>query len=355
MASYAHTFTSGDTLTPTKLNNARTVSNIVNADIDSAAAIVGTKVAPAFGAQDITVSGGNRSITNTTNHALSFGTNNATRVTIPAAGGMNVSGSVSAATEAFGGFTMTSNATTGNAEFLSNRSRGTSASPTIVQNNDLLMLIAARGYDGSAYTNAAFISAFVNGTPSAGDMPGMLTFSTTPDGSNTPSERMRIDAIGNVGIGTAIPTFRLVAAGGAQDGVWLGASSTVSQVGLGDYSSGSTASFQIRYDRSSGITTISNGNRDAPTERMRFAANGNIGIAAASPSHLLDVAGDINTSEQYLVDGTQVVSNRGTGWEAATGTATRTTFATSTVNTAQLAQRVKALIDDLTTHGLIGA
>lgn len=34
-------------------------------------------------------------------------------------------------------------------------------------------------------------------------------------------------------------------------------------------------------------------------------------------------------------------------WAAATGTATRTTFATSTVTLAQLAERVKALQDDL--------
>jgi hypothetical protein len=39
MASYAYTFSSGDTVTPTKLNNARTVSEIVNADIGAAAAI----------------------------------------------------------------------------------------------------------------------------------------------------------------------------------------------------------------------------------------------------------------------------------------------------------------------------
>jgi hypothetical protein len=45
MASYAHTFTSGDTVTPTKLNNARTVSDIVNADIKSDAAIAGSKLA----------------------------------------------------------------------------------------------------------------------------------------------------------------------------------------------------------------------------------------------------------------------------------------------------------------------
>ena len=50
-----------------------------------------------------------------------------------------------------------------------------------------------------------------------------------------------------------------------------------------------------------------------------------------------------------------VVGSRKTGWAAATGTSTRTTFATSTVTTAQLAERVKALIDDLISHGLIGA
>jgi hypothetical protein len=45
MATYGYTFTSGDTLTPTKLNNARSVSDIANADIASAAAIDKTKIA----------------------------------------------------------------------------------------------------------------------------------------------------------------------------------------------------------------------------------------------------------------------------------------------------------------------
>lgn len=68
----------------------------------------------------------------------------------------------------------------------------------------------------------------------------------------------------------------------------------------------------------------------------------------------LDHTGVFDVIGAYEVDGTQVVTNRVTGWAAATGTATRTTFATSTVTTAQLAERVKALIDDLITHGLIG-
>jgi hypothetical protein len=57
-----------------------------------------------------------------------------------------------------------------------------------------------------------------------------------------------------------------------------------------------------------------------------------------------------------LVNGaTQVLGSRRTGWGAPTGTATRTSFATNTVTLEQLAQRVKALVDDLTLHGLIGA
>lgn len=55
------------------------------------------------------------------------------------------------------------------------------------------------------------------------------------------------------------------------------------------------------------------------------------------------------------VNGVKVVGTRRTGWAAASGTATRTAFATSSVTLPQLAEHVKALIDDLINHGLIGA
>ena len=42
------------------------------------------------------------------------------------------------------------------------------------------------------------------------------------------------------------------------------------------------------------------------------------------------------------------------GWSAATGTASRATFDTTTATTAVLAQHMKALQDDLTTRGVIG-
>jgi hypothetical protein len=70
--------------------------------------------------------------------------------------------------------------------------------------------------------------------------------------------------------------------------------------------------------------------------------------------------GDFNITNNFFrgalsLNATQVVSTRRTGWTAPTGTPTRTTFTTSTVTLPGLAERVKALIDDLIAHGLIGA
>jgi|ERR1051325_2254952 hypothetical protein len=61
-----------------------------------------------------------------------------------------------------------------------------------------------------------------------------------------------------------------------------------------------------------------------------------------------------DAATEYRVAGTRVVSSRQTGWAAATGTAARSTFDTATVTLPQLAEHVKALIDDFITHGAIG-
>ena len=73
-------------------------------------------------------------------------------------------------------------------------------STSIVQNGDPLGGIYYQGYDGSAHKIGANILAYVDGTPGANDMPGRLSFSTTPDGSTTPVERMRIYSSGNIGL-----------------------------------------------------------------------------------------------------------------------------------------------------------
>jgi hypothetical protein len=64
-------------------------------------------------------------------------------------------------------------------------------------------------WDGSNWSNTAFIESEVDGTPGANDMPGRLVFATTADGVATPTERMRITSAGLVGIGTTSPTTLL--------------------------------------------------------------------------------------------------------------------------------------------------
>lgn len=69
----------------------------------------------------------------------------------------------------------------------------------IVEDGDLLGLITWYGDDGTDYgSQAAQIGAEVDGTPGTGDMPGRLVFSTTPDGAEVVTERMRIDSAGDV-------------------------------------------------------------------------------------------------------------------------------------------------------------
>jgi hypothetical protein len=88
---------------------------------------------------------------------------------------------------------------------------GTNAAVAI---NNALMELVAYGHDGTAFIPAASIQANVDGTPGTNDMPGRLVFSTTADGASSPTERMRIDAAGNVGIGTTAQAFeKLVLAG----------------------------------------------------------------------------------------------------------------------------------------------
>jgi hypothetical protein len=82
------------------------------------------------------------------------------------------------------------------------KSRGSSiGTNVIVADNDALGSITFSGDDGTDLNpQAASITAKVDGTPGADDMPGRLEFSTTSAGASLPTERMRIDANGNVEI-----------------------------------------------------------------------------------------------------------------------------------------------------------
>jgi hypothetical protein len=203
--------------------------------------------------------------------------------------------------------------------------RGNAASPTVVSNNDVLGQVDFYGYDGSANRQTASILAAVDGTPGASDMPSRLTFWTTPDGTITPTERMRITQAGNVGIGTSSPTAQLSVAGNAQSSMNFTSGSTAggaigfrrsngslasptivgegSSLGFLQFYAYDGAAFQnaaqisVEMDGIPGagdvparlmFATTADGASN-PTERMRITNAGNVGIGTSSPSHPLHV------------------------------------------------------------------
>jgi len=83
------------------------------------------------------------------------------------------------------------------------KTRGSAVgSNTVVQNGDDLGTIQFAGADGTDIISlGAKISAHVDGTPGANDLPGRIVFSTTSDGAASPTERMRITNDGDTFIG----------------------------------------------------------------------------------------------------------------------------------------------------------
>lgn len=75
----------------------------------------------------------------------------------------------------------------------------------VIQNGDQIGAINFAGDDGGTgdFPVGARILAAADGTIGVGDLPSRLQFFTTPDGSATPVEAMRITSAGNVGIGAA--------------------------------------------------------------------------------------------------------------------------------------------------------
>lgn len=86
----------------------------------------------------------------------------------------------------------------------------------------------------------------------------------------------------------------------------------------------------------------------ADVEGLQAALDGKAPMAAPS------FTGAVNSDGEYRVDGVKVLGDRVAGWGSPTGQTSRAAFDTSAISAGQLAQRVKALIEDLKAHGLIG-
>lgn len=158
--------------------------------------------------------------------SLIFGTNNTERARIDSSGRLlvgtsssrQVNGSIQALQLQIEGTTYNSSSMSlvtnqnniDGSYIVLGKSRGASlGSSTVVSSGDSLGAFWFCGADGTDLKRGATIEAFVDGTPGANDMPGRLVFSTTADGASSPTERLRIDSSGRLGIGTSSPTTKL--------------------------------------------------------------------------------------------------------------------------------------------------
>jgi len=89
-----------------------------------------------------------------------------------------------------------SNTDINRAVFQGRRSRGTLAAPKAVANNDYITSLLASAYDGSTFQNPALVSFFVDGTPSAGNVPTRISLITGSNAGNR-TERLKVGSTGD--------------------------------------------------------------------------------------------------------------------------------------------------------------
>jgi endosialidase-like protein len=115
---------------------------------------------------------------------------------------------------------MTSYTNAINPYYMARRARGTVATPTAVQNGDALAGFYGEGYGatafGSGFAGGMTVQAIQNWTDTAHGT--ALAFSVTPFNATAPATRMTLDAGGNFGIGTSLPTALLEISNGLTPG-----------------------------------------------------------------------------------------------------------------------------------------
>jgi hypothetical protein len=190
-------------------------------------------------------------------------------------------------------------------------SRGTLTSPVISNNGDRGGMISFNGHDGNDMRDMAYIMSNIDGNPGVGSMPGRLTFATTPNGSTTPVERMRITNTGNIGIGTTNVANKLF----VLDNISTlysptnitGTSSIISTLVNQNDSANASAFLRLavgnvgeiflgaQQTSSGGPASFVIGNRSDNKEHLRINTNGNVGIGTTSPTEKMHLYATSNT------------------------------------------------------------
>jgi hypothetical protein len=239
------------------------------------------------------VGGGGEIITGAfSNQPYLFYTNSIERMRIDASGNVGIGTTAPAAALDVGGASFIRNTRYGaDSAYVQRRANGTISSPTASLIGET-QIVRFDYYDGASFIPAAQISAAVDGTPGTNDMPGRIVFSTTADGAATPTERMRIDSAGNVGIGTPSPGGRLEVTGAGSSIVDArlrvnNPNTSSNSTAILDLYSNSRTRAEI-YGQQDGtgnggfLILNTSDTAGALQERMRLTSDGNLGVRTST-------------------------------------------------------------------------
>jgi hypothetical protein len=322
-----------------------TDGTIVNADVNASAAIAGTKITPDFGSQALTTTGlisangkvsfplGTAALpslypgtdTNTGMYSpgadqVAISTNGSGRLFVDSTGKILIGTAASrnfvfniapaiqieSATDS-AGLSIATNRNDENANFLRfGKSRsGSVGGVGVVSNGDAVGTFRFEAADGSALVRAAEITASVDGTPGTGVMPGRLVFLTTPSNSGTPTERMRLDSSGRLGLGTSVPSKNFeIAATSAEAAIALTSSGRTLLLSSHEQAGVSQAT-RIGTSSNHELRIITNN-----PEAIRIDTSQRVGIGTTSPTAPLTVVGADNTT-QVVIGGSTGGTGRG--------------------------------------------
>ncbi len=258
--------------------------------------------------------GGGGVVWNAGNGPLGFGTNDTERMRIDSSGRLLIGTSSSLAQygaqpslqvagTGFDSSTLSVRRDSNNANppaIILAKSRGSLGGNTVVQNNDKIGELNFAAADGTDVTTlAGQIKVEIDGTPGSNDMPGRLVFSTTADGASSPTERMRIDSLGNVAIGSSSVNSSRKVEITQPNGYAAGL--RIMHGGSGAYNQffSGVSNWRVGSPQSANALTFDEGSTS--TERMRIDSSGRVGINQSSPATKLPVDGG-STGYAFPID-----------------------------------------------------